>query len=85
MDILVFVFLDDAVAEELSGSKKLFDVGIRFVANGDPGEDHDAVGNGAQLCVHWVRAVGLLEFGNGHERVVDGFEEVLVQCHVGAL
>ncbi len=83
--ILVLVLLDNAVAKELGGSEKLFDVGKGLVADGDPGEDHDAVGDGAELRVHGVRAVGLLELGDGHERVVDGLEQVLVQGHVGAL
>ena len=50
--------------------------------DGNPRQHHDAIGNSAQLGVHGVRPVRVLDFANGHEGFIDWLEEVLVDGEV---
>lgn len=46
--------------------------------NGNPCENHDTIGDSAELRVHRARTVGVFELGNSHQCLVDGFDEALI-------
>lgn len=85
LGVFILVLLDNAVAKELGRAHALLDMSKGSVAHGNPGENHDTVANGAKLCVHRVGTVRILEFGNGHQSIVDRLEQLLIDGHVGAV
>ena len=82
--LLVLEFLEHSIAEELGRAEAFFDMLVRTVVDGDPGKHHDAIRDSAQVGVHGVRTIRLLQLCDGHESLVDGLQEVLIHCHVGS-
>ena len=81
---LVLALLQHSIAEKLGRAEGLLDVLPGSVVDGYPGQDHDALGNCAQLAEHRRGAVSLLDVAYGDQGVVDRFQKVLVDSHSGA-
>lgn len=58
---------------------------VRAVVDSDPGENHDALSNSAQLGENWRTPVGLFDIVDSYKSFVNGLEEVLVDSHFGAI
>lgn len=43
-----------------------------------PAQNHNAIRNSAQVGIHWIRPIGLLDLGCSHERIVDRLNQALV-------
>lgn len=56
---------------------------IRATVKGDPCKHHYAISNSAELCVHGILSVGVLELRYRQQSVVDGLEEVLISSRSG--
>lgn len=78
LDVLVLLFFQDPVAEELRSAQRFFDEGVRAAINSNPAHHHDSIRNSAQVAIHWVGSVGFFEFGRGHDSIVDWFKQVLI-------
>ena len=83
-DVLVFELLEDAISKELGRAEIFLDMLIGPTVDGDPGGDHEAFGDGAKLVKDGAAPVRVPDVADGHEGVVDGLEEVLVDRHLGA-
>lgn len=57
LDALVFLLLQNPVAEELRSAQRLFDECVWAAINSNPAQDHDSIRNSAQVAVHWVGSV----------------------------
>lgn len=72
--ILVLLFFEHPVPEELGRAEGFFDMLVRTAVQGNPRQGHDAICNRAELGIHWIRPVCILQLRNGRHDIVDGLQ-----------
>ncbi len=82
--IPVLVILKHAVSKELDRREAVLDMLVRFGVDGDPGQDHDALRDGADLVEVGGAPIGLPDVTDSHQGLVDGLQQILVDRHLGA-
>ena len=78
------MILKHAVSKELDRRKAVLDMLVRLGVDGDPGQDHDALGDGADLVEVGGAPIGLPDVTDSHQGLVDGLQQILVDRHLGA-
>lgn len=75
LSLLVFLFLQHPVSEELGRPKRFFYMLIWTVIHSYPSEYHDALGDGTELAKDRRRPVSFLDLGGRNQGFIDRIQK----------